>query len=95
MGLLLFLGFLRVKALAPGPWRPSRKPRTAMAAPWTSGEATRSWGMIPDPQGRLARAYRVRSLLGFHSRANILLNPEGPVERIWQRVATRTPSWPT
>ncbi|MEZ0348288.1 MAG: hypothetical protein ABWJ90_07220 [Thermus sp.] len=51
--------------------------------------------MIPDPQGRLARAYGVRSLLGFHSRDTILLNPEGRVERIWQRVATRTPSWPT
>ncbi|GAA5335423.1 MULTISPECIES: peroxiredoxin [Thermus] len=43
-------------------------------------------GMIPDPQGRLARAYGVRSLFGFYSRDTFLLNPEGRVEKIWRGV---------
>jgi peroxiredoxin Q/BCP len=43
-------------------------------------------GMIPDPEGRLARAFGVRSLFGFYSRDTILLNPEGRVERIWRSV---------
>ncbi|WP_460309488.1 thioredoxin domain-containing protein, partial [Thermus brockianus] len=40
-------------------------------------------GMLPDPQGRLARAYGVRSLFGFYSRDTFLLNPEGRVQKIW------------
>ncbi len=43
-------------------------------------------GMIPDPEGRLARAFGVRSLFGFYSRDTILLNPEGRAERIWRSV---------
>jgi peroxiredoxin Q/BCP len=39
--------------------------------------------MLPDPQGRLARAYGVRSLFGFYSRDTFLLNPEGRVQKIW------------
>lgn len=42
--------------------------------------------MIPDPEGRLARAYGVRNLFGFYSRDTILLNPEGRIERIWRGV---------
>ncbi|WP_038045960.1 peroxiredoxin [Thermus caliditerrae] len=43
-------------------------------------------GMIPDRDGRLARAYGVRNLFGFYSRDTILLNPEGRIERIWRGV---------
>ncbi|WP_117238324.1 peroxiredoxin [Thermus sediminis] len=43
-------------------------------------------GMIPDRDGRLARAYGVRSLFGFYSRDTILINPEGRIERIWRGV---------
>lgn len=43
-------------------------------------------GMIPDPQGRLARAFGVRSLPGFYSRDTFLLSPEGRVERVWRGV---------
>lgn len=43
-------------------------------------------GMIPDPEGRLARAYGVQSLFGFYRRDTVLLNPQGRVERIWRNV---------
>lgn len=43
-------------------------------------------GMIPDPKGRLARAFGVQSLLGFYSRDTFLLSPEGRVEQVWRGV---------
>lgn len=42
--------------------------------------------MVPDPDGRLARAYGVRRLFGFTSRDTVLVNREGRVERVWRRV---------
>ncbi|MER3451343.1 MAG: peroxiredoxin [Thermus sp.] len=43
-------------------------------------------GMIPDPQGTLARAYGVKSLFGFYSRDTFLISPEGRVEKVWRNV---------
>lgn len=43
-------------------------------------------GMIPDRDGRLARAYGVRSLLGLYRRDTILINPEGRIEKVWRGV---------
>ncbi|TBH20039.1 peroxiredoxin [Thermus thermamylovorans] len=43
-------------------------------------------GMIPDRDGRLARAYGVRSLFGFYSRDTVLIHPEGRIERVWRGV---------
>jgi len=43
-------------------------------------------GMLPDPEGRLARAYGVRSLLGFYSRDTVLINPDGRIEQVWRGV---------
>ncbi|GLV47289.1 peroxiredoxin [Thermus sp. LT1-2-5] len=140
LGLLLFLGFLRAQALAPGDPAPLLEAQDSYGRPvdfrgsyvvlWfypkakspgCTAQAKRyselyeafqslgvrvygvshdpakeqcdfvehlslKGGMIPDPQGRLARAYGVRSLLGFYSRDTLLLNPEGRVERIWRRM---------
>ncbi|WP_051946811.1 peroxiredoxin [Thermus amyloliquefaciens] len=43
-------------------------------------------GMIPDRDGRLARAYGVRSLFGLYSRDTFLIHPEGRIERVWRGV---------
>lgn len=42
--------------------------------------------MVPDPEGRLARAYGVRRWFGLTSRVTVLVNREGRVERVWRRV---------
>lgn len=43
--------------------------------------------MIPDPEGRLARAYGVGRRLGLWLRRDtVLINREGRVERIWHGV---------
>ncbi|AEV16620.1 Alkyl hydroperoxide reductase/ Thiol specific antioxidant/ Mal allergen [Thermus sp. CCB_US3_UF1] len=140
LSLLLFLGFLKAQALAPGDKAPLLEARDSYGRPvdfrgsyvvlWfypkakspgctaqakryseLHGEFQRlgvrvygvshdpaaeqcnfverlalKGGMIPDPEGRLARAYGVRNLFGFYSRDTILLNPEGRIERIWRGV---------
>ncbi|ADD27922.1 peroxiredoxin [Meiothermus ruber] len=49
-------------------------------------------GLIPDPSGRLGKAFGVGglwgvgALLGLYSRDTILINPQGKVEQVWRNV---------
>ncbi|WP_448588559.1 peroxiredoxin [Thermocrinis sp.] len=45
---------------------------------------------LSDPEGKVARSYGVRVILGFCSRDTILINPEGKVERIYRGVDPST-----
>lgn len=49
-------------------------------------------GMIPDPDGKVGRAFGVGGWLGFglllglYNRDTILINPQGRIEKIWRNV---------
>jgi len=49
-------------------------------------------GMIPDPSGRVGRAFGVGGWLGFglllgmYNRDTILINPQGRIEQVWRSV---------
>ncbi|GEM86779.1 peroxiredoxin [Meiothermus granaticius] len=43
-------------------------------------------GMLPDRDGRIAKAFQVGGLFGFYNRDTVLINPQGRIERVWRGV---------
>lgn len=43
-------------------------------------------GQLPDPSGELARAYKVKSILGFYNRDTIIIGPDGKVVAAYRSV---------